>query len=57
MKFATNVENDIVYKIMKRGFFVVVAVFFFEKFFHFLITSQNTLIGCALGTMATNSKI
>ena len=48
MKFGTDVENDIVYKIMKS---------FFEKMFHFWITMQNTLIGCALVTMATNSKI
>ena len=48
MKFAINIQNDIAYRIMK---------FFFETMFHFLIMLQNTLIGCALVTMATNLKI
>ena len=49
MKFGTNVKNDIVYKIMK-------SIFEKKNKFHFWITLQNTLIGCALVTMATKSE-
>ena len=51
MKIVTNIKNNIVYKLIQ------IFSLFLLYFFNFWITLQNTLIGCALVTMATKSKI